>query len=198
MSNPLTSQVKFDSYADAGVLASVELVNGLGLGSARDEPTCSARSWEVIERVLAVDPPSLAQLSEGDGPGFLALAHRLHAVFDDLHQGDIDTAASRLNDLLANHPAQPHLAKEDGSWRLHHHPVDAALVAMWTSICAEGLARMIGAGYGDRLGTCSSDDCDRVFLDLSKNASRRFCSTRCQNRVKAAAFRLRRVGHLDE
>ena len=44
-----------------------------------------------------------------------------------------------------------------------------------------------------RLGTCASTDCDRVFLDGSKNASRRFCSTTCQNRVKATAFRLRRV-----
>ncbi|MPZ28052.1 MAG: hypothetical protein GEV12_16990 [Micromonosporaceae bacterium] len=46
---------------------------------------------------------------------------------------------------------------------------------------------------GDRLGTCGADDCDRVFLDGSKNGSRRFCSITCQNRVKAAAFRRRRA-----
>jgi predicted RNA-binding Zn ribbon-like protein len=69
--------------------------------------------------------------------------------------------------------------------------MDIALVPMWSSICAEGMARMIGAGYGDRFGTCEAPDCDRVFFDLSRNASRRFCSTTCQNRVKAAAFRLR-------
>ena len=34
--------------------------------------------------------------------------------------------------------------------------------------------------------------CGRVFLDVSKNGSRRFCSVTCQNRVKAAAFRQRR------
>ena len=94
---------------------------------------------------------------------------------------------------MAVHPAHPHLAKEQGRWRLHHHPVDAALVPMWTAICAEGIARMIGAGHGDRLGTCEATDCGRVFVDLSKNASRRFCSTTCQNRVKAAAFRRRRA-----
>ena len=100
-------------------------------------------------------------------------------------------AASRLNVLLADHPAHPHLAKEGGRWRLHHHPVDAALVPMYTSICAEGLARIVGAGGGARLGTCEGPACDRVFADVSKNASRRFCSTACQNRVKAAAFRRR-------
>jgi predicted RNA-binding Zn ribbon-like protein len=64
---------------------------------------------------------------------------------------------------------------------------------MTTAICAEAMARMIGRGYGDRFGTCEGTDCDRVFFDVSKNASRRFCSTTCQNRIKAAAFRRRHV-----
>jgi predicted RNA-binding Zn ribbon-like protein len=103
----------------------------------------------------------------------------------------VDAAADHLNGLLAAHPAHPHLAKDDGRWRLHHHPADAALVPMATAICADALGRLIGAGAASRLGTCDSDRCDRVFLDGSKNASRRFCSTTCQNRVKAAAFRRR-------
>ena len=184
--------MQLDSYADAGLLAAVELVNEVALGPARGRPAAGDAVLPAIARVLAVDPPSAARLGEADVPGFTALARRLHEVFGHLHTGDVDAAAGRLNDLLANHPAQPHLAKEDGQWRLHHHPVDAALVSMWTSICAEGMARMIGAGYGDRLGNCEGTGCGRVFLDVSKNGSRRFCSTTCQNRVKAAAFRLRR------
>jgi predicted RNA-binding Zn ribbon-like protein len=76
---------------------------------------------------------------------------------------------------------------------LHHHAADVALVPMWTAICAEALARMLGERFIDRLGTCAADDCDRVFVDSSKNASRRFCSLACQNRVKATAFRRRRA-----
>ncbi len=60
--------------------------------------------------------------------------------------------------------------------------------------CAEAVARMLGAGHGHRFGACEAPDCGRVFFDLSKNASRRFCSTTCQNRVKAAAFRRRQGG----
>ena len=164
------------SYADTGIFAAVDLVNGVDVAD-----------------VLAVDPPSVARFRKADVPGFVALAERLHAVFADLSCGDLDGAAGRLNALLANHPAQPHLAKEDGRWRLHHHPVDAALVSMWTSICAEALARLIGAGHGDRLGLCEDTGCGRAYLDTSKNGSRRFCSTTCQNRVKAAAFRQRRA-----
>ena len=146
-----------------------------------------------IAHILAVDPPSLAQIGPDDGPGFVALARQLRGVFDELDGGDVDAAAARLNDLLSSHPAYPYLGKEGNRWRLHHHPVDAALVPMWTAICAEALARVVGAGEHDRLGTCAAGDCGRVFLDVSKNASRRFCSTTCQNRVKAAAFRRRRL-----
>ncbi len=71
--------------------------------------------------------------------------------------------------------------------------LDAHLVAMWTSICAEALARVIGAGRHDRIGLCHADQCDRVFVDTSKNAGRRFCSTACQNRIKTAAFRRRQA-----
>ena len=112
-------------------------------------------------------------------------------MFEDVHGGDVDGAAARLNQLLAEHPAHPHLAKEHGQWRLHHHPADAALVPMYTSICAEGLARMIGAGAVTASARARAPACDRVYVDVSKNASRRFCSTTCQNRVKAAAFRRR-------
>jgi len=129
-------------------------------------------------------------------PLFAALARQLRAAFDDLHRRDVDAAAARLNHLLAAHPAHPHLAKERGRWRLHHHPVHAALVPMWTAVCAEAMARMIASGHARRLGTCEDPDCHRAFVDVSRNGSRRFCSTICQNRVKAAAFRRRRSSSL--
>ena len=185
--------MKIDSYADTGLLVSVELVNELDLRGDGGDPQAPGSSLPVLTRILAIDPPSVAQLGPADEPGFRALAHRLREVFEAVRETDIDGAAHQLNDMLAEHPAHPHLAKEEGRWRLHHHPDDAALVPMWTAICAEAIARMIGAGFGTRIGICDRVDCERVFIDLSKNASRRFCSTTCQNRVKAAAFRRRRA-----
>ena len=190
----MTGQVNLDSYADAGILVALELVNELALREAGAPP---AERMLAIAKVLAGDPASIALLRKGDAPGFLGLARDLHQVFRDLERGDIDAAASRVNGLLSKYPAHPHLAKEAGQWRLHHHPMDVALVPMWSSICAEGMARMIGAGHGQRFGTCQASDCGRVFFDLSKNASRRFCSITCQNRVKAAAFRRRQGGGSD-
>jgi predicted RNA-binding Zn ribbon-like protein len=42
-----------------------------------------------------------------------------------------------------------------------------------------------------RLALCADPDCDGVVLDLSRNRSRRFCSTACTNRAAAAAYRER-------
>ena len=189
----MTGQEQFDSYEDSGAVLAVNLVNELTLEHAFGRPVPPTEPFPAIGRALAIDPASAAQLRDRDVPGFIELATQLHDVFRDLHHHDVDAAANRLNELLAEHPAHPHLAKDDGRWRVHHHPVDAGLVPMATAVGAEALARMIGAGEGSRLGTCDSDDCDRVFLDASKNGSRRFCSTTCQNRVKAAAFRRRQA-----
>jgi predicted RNA-binding Zn ribbon-like protein len=187
----VTGQDKFDSYDDAGAVVAVDLVNELTIEHAFGRPVTPTEPFWAIKRVLEIDPASAAALRQRDVPGFIALARQLRQVFMSLHHGDIDAAADRLNELLAAHPAHPHLERDDGCWRVHHHPVDAGLVPMAAAVSAEAMARMIGAGEGHRLGTCDSDDCDRVFLDMSKNGSRRFCSTTCQNRVKAAAFRRR-------
>lgn len=152
-----------------------------------------AVSLESLTAILAVDPPSVSRVGDQDVPGFVALAHHLDEVFRLLDQSRLDAAATRLNELLSAHPAHPHLAKEDGRWRMHHHPTDARLVPMWTSICAESLARIVAADDAERLGTCGAAGCERVFLDESKNASRRFCSTTCNNRMRSATYRRRRT-----
>jgi len=50
---------------------------------------------------------------------------------------------------------------------------------------------VLGGEMPDRLGVCTAPRCDRVFVDTSRNGTRRYCSTSCQNRVKTAAFRAR-------
>ncbi len=182
--------MQLDSYADAGVIVSVDLVNELTTTGHRSGPA-AGDELGALSGILAFDAQSQAALRADDVPGFVALARRLREIFDDLRDDDVDAAAGRLNAFLSHSPALPHLAKEEGRWRLHHHPVHAQLVAMYTAICAEALARVVSAGDADRLGTCHAPECGRVFFDVSKNGSRRFCSTTCQNRVKVTAFRRR-------
>ncbi|MCV3274154.1 CGNR zinc finger domain-containing protein [Roseobacter sinensis] len=184
--------MKLDSYIDAGTLASVEFANRLTPGYANGKPVAETDVLQAVREVVAIDPPSVAAVSEKDEDGFVALAKRLRAIFVGIDGGHIDEAAELLNTILSEHPATPYLAKEEGVWHLHHHPSDAAILPMWTAICAEGLARMIGTQNAHRLGICMAENCDRVFADTSKNATRRFCSSACQNRIKTAAFRARK------
>jgi predicted RNA-binding Zn ribbon-like protein len=189
--------VKLDSYIDAGIFTSVALVNGLIDGFAGGEKASLPETGAAIRVALEIDPPSVANLTESDLPGFRALAEDLHAVFVRLSENDVDGAARIVNGLLRESPASPYLHKEDDIWRLHHHPPAAPVLPMWRAICAESLARVIGAQVFDRLGLCSASRCDRVFVDTSKNATRRYCSASCQNRTKMAAFRVRKASNLD-
>jgi predicted RNA-binding Zn ribbon-like protein len=58
---------------------------------------------------------------------------------------------------------------------------------------ATALATVLGTASIERLGICNAAGCDRIYVDISRNGTRRFCSTACQNRVKAAAFRARKT-----
>jgi predicted RNA-binding Zn ribbon-like protein len=188
----MTGQERYDSDEFAGAITAAQLVNALATEVAYGRAVEVGDPQAAVAAMLA-DDPTWPAVRARDLPGLVGLALRLREVFDQLGSGDVDAAARALNAMLAAHPAHPHLAFDAGRWRLHHHPVDAGLVGMATAITAEALARLVGAGAADRLGTCASERCERVFLDGSRNGSRRFCSVTCQNRVKAATFRGRRA-----
>ena len=184
-------QEHFDSHVMARVETAAALVNALATsqagGRAVPPPASSAEVRERAERALHVD------VSPKEVDGLSKLATRLRDVFAALDDGRPDDAADILNLLLADSGARPHLQRDaPGQWHLHFHGPDAGLVQGWTAGCATGLAYVLGSADVARLGICAAPACERVFLDTSRNGSRRFCSTPCQHRVKAAAYRARR------
>jgi predicted RNA-binding Zn ribbon-like protein len=102
-------------------------------------------------------------------------------------------AADLVNTLLRDASALPQLVKHDG-WDYHIHatPPEAPLADRIAVDIAMAFADVIRSGQMDRLRVCAAADCDDVHVDLSKNHSRRFCSTTCANRVNVAAYRTRR------
>jgi predicted RNA-binding Zn ribbon-like protein len=50
---------------------------------------------------------------------------------------------------------------------------------------------LIRADELSRLAICADETCGGIVLDLSRNRSRRFCSTACGNRLAVAAYRAR-------
>lgn len=105
-----------------------------------------------------------------------------------------DDAAVAVNELLAEAHAVPRLVRHDGmDWHIHATEPDAPLARRILVEAAMALVDVIRADQMDRLRACDADDCDGIFVDLSKNASRRFCSTRCGNRMAVRAYRARAV-----
>ena len=93
---------------------------------------------------------------------------------------------------LRDYRAAPELSRHDGEpWHLHYRSTAAGLATEWGAGCAVGLAVVLDGQATGRLGVCRAGCCDRVFVDVSRNASRRFCSEACLNRTKVAAFRAR-------
>ena len=112
----------------------------------------------------------------------------------ELLTADRDEAASIVNAMLAEARAVPQLVRHDRwDWHLHATPADASLATRIMVETAMSMIDVIRAGEMSRLGVCADDDCGGLVLDLSRNRSRRFCSTACGNRNAVAAYRARRV-----
>jgi len=105
---------------------------------------------------------------------------------------DRDDAVDEVNAILAEARARPRLVRHDDlDWHIHATSLDAPLAQRILVEAAMALVDVIRADQMERLQTCAADDCDGLFLDLSKNTSRRFCSSRCGNRIAARAHRAR-------
>ena len=106
-----------------------------------------------------------------------------------------DNAVVEVNRMLRDANALPFLIKHDRfDWHLHATAPDAPLAERMRVEVALALADVIRSQATDRLRVCEAYDCEGVLLDLSRNASKRFCSVRCGNRMNMVAFRERRAG----
>jgi predicted RNA-binding Zn ribbon-like protein len=135
---------------------------------------------------------SLRQVTAADARMVLATTTEARRVIEDIDRDDLEAAARRTNALLRQTGARPQLDTHGpGEWNLHFHGPDDSFGVGWSAGIAAGLAMALGTPDAGRLGVCAADRCDRVHLDTSRNAGRRFCSTRCQSRTKSAAHRAR-------
>ena len=113
-------------------------------------------------------------------------------VLRALFLSERDDAAARVNAMLAEAGALPQLMRHDGlDWHIHAVPADAPLDRRIAVESAMAMVDVIRADELSRLSVCADDRCDGLVLDLSRNRSRRYCSTTCANRNAVAAYRER-------
>ena len=189
--------MRFDSHIEVLLDASVSLVNELTDGERRGKPY-TAPTGAALARAAAAALPSgsranvPAELPPVTAEYMAGTARAMRTVFEAMEGDRADDAAAVVNQLLGNTGARPQLDRAPGeAWQVHFHGASDTYGVGWAAGCATALALAIGSELAGRLGVCVAPRCDRVYVDASRNAVRRFCSAQCQSRVKAAAFRAR-------
>lgn len=124
----------------------------------------------------------------------LAAVQRLRPRLRELWTAADERRVEAVNQLLRDAQALPQLVRHGSwSWHLHATPDDAPLHVRMAVEAAMAMVDLIRSEETDRLAICGAPDCAGVVVDLSKNRSRKYCSTECGNRVAAAAYRSRRA-----
>jgi predicted RNA-binding Zn ribbon-like protein len=127
----------------------------------------------------------------------LAAVRALRPALRELLTSDRDHAVELVNEMLAEARALPQLVRHDRwDWHLHAVEPEAPLATRIIVETAMAMVDVIRADELSRLGVCADEGCEGIVLDLSRNRSRRFCSTACGNRNAVAAYRARQSGRV--
>lgn len=125
----------------------------------------------------------------------LEAVRRVRARLHEYWRSDVETAVAITNDLLRDGDARPRLVNHEPiGWHIHATEDDAPVPVRMAVDTALAMIDVIRAEELDRLKICSADDCEDVFVDLSRNQSRKFCDGTCGNKANVAAYRARRAG----
>jgi predicted RNA-binding Zn ribbon-like protein len=177
--------VDFDAYATLGV----DLVTSEPDDLDHDDPLASV---DGLRGFLSSRPWMVPRAAESDLAPLAALRRELRAVFDAAHEGRSADMVVQLNHLLAEHRPRPSISGHDDSdWHLHVADTDGTVFAEFAPGAVMGLAMAFLDLGVERFGTCADPRCRGVFLDTSRNRSRRYCSDRCATRANVAAHRRR-------
>ena len=173
--------MNYDTYGSSAVELAIDLAN-----AERDEPgwgeafLTSHEEWFTTGADLTVTGREVARVAE------VADLVRAVAVAEDE-----DAVLHGLNELLARARPRPYATAHDGELHLHYARDDAGPLEQLTTTVAMGLSQVVVQHGWQRLGVCSADGCDDVYVDTSRNASRRYCSNTCASRSTVAAYRAR-------
>jgi predicted RNA-binding Zn ribbon-like protein len=160
-------------------------------------------TWDVLE-----DPPELLNLerlrillrwfelstaadtaTDRDLAEIRSVRDRLRRAFE---AGSEDEAVRELNAIARSAGAVPQLERENGGWAFRYGAGRRALARELAGRSAVALLEVIEAGGWDRFGLCAASPCCCVYVDRSRNRSRRYCCELCADRATQAAARRRK------
>ncbi|WP_067463423.1 CGNR zinc finger domain-containing protein [Nocardia amamiensis] len=172
----------FAHDTEAALLAAVDLVN-------------SAEEPDTLTEIAQLDEFFVRHVYTGVHIGDaaeLAAVRALRLPLRSMLTSDRDTAVTLVNKTLAEHRAVPQLVRHGAvDYHVHAVPPQAPLPVRIAVETAMAMIDVIRADDLSRLSVCADENCEGLVLDLSRNRSRRYCSTACGNRNAVAAYRAR-------
>jgi predicted RNA-binding Zn ribbon-like protein len=184
-----SSQSHFDADQLEAMTGCVELIN-----TGRASTTGGLRDVTDLQQLADRYAFAGGRARPGDVAAALDYRARLDSIVTLCGAGDVAAAIAGINALLADTGAIPQVVSHDGRGpHLHVSRPTSPLPARMAAHFAMGLAWLVVAGQAHRVRTCTSPTCQKVFVDFSRNSSRRYCDSRtCGNRIHVAAYRARR------
>ncbi len=171
----------YDTYGSSAVELAIDLAN-----AELDPPDGVVSFLTAHEEWFA--PGTSFRRSPGETAQAAKTGQLIRAVAVAESEADVLT---RLNQLLALAHPRPYATDHDGELHLHYARSDAPALEQLTTTVAMGLSQMVVQHGWQRLGVCSAEGCGNVYVDTSRNASRRYCSNTCASRSTVAAYRAR-------
>jgi predicted RNA-binding Zn ribbon-like protein len=174
----------FDNYQEEALDTAIDLANSLDVVSGEEYLTNvdAVGGWLQARGIETQRPPT-----ERDVTGL----RRLRAEVRIVMEGSNEDAEEALERIVAGASVRPRVTFSEGGWRLSYVAGADGLVNRVAAVAVTGLASALSESGRDRFGVCSKDGCRDLYLDTSKNRSRRYCSDSCSNRANVAAFRAR-------
>lgn len=172
----------------AALEAATDLCNS-GPPVWRTERLASPAQLQAFLDQAGIHPPQ--PITERD----VAAAHRLRRQLREVFAADDEQiAVERLNTLVDQAGLRPRLQRHERSWRWGAAPPpDAPPTGFLVARTAVALLSLIAQDGIQRLHGCAADGCHGVFVDATRNRSRRYCIPElCGNRTNLAAYRARR------
>jgi predicted RNA-binding Zn ribbon-like protein len=113
---------------------------------------------------------------------------RLRKAFEAEHEED---AVAVLNSVARRAGAVPQLERRNGAWAFRYG-TGRTIADELAGRASVALLEVIERGGWNRFGLCAASPCCCVYVDRSRNRSRRYCCWLCADRATQAAARRRR------
>jgi hypothetical protein len=182
--------VRYSDYSSDAVELAMALANAFWRPSAPAALAASGAAFVVAHQDLLSEHRVEARpLTQRDLDEFEDLAARIRRV---VAEADEAAALGQLNGLLECCETAPRVSIHDGEPHLHYAADGADCLDWIAANAAMGLAQAVCIHGRHRLGVCAADSCENLFVDASKNRTRRYCSDTCASRTTVRALRTRR------